>query len=169
MSLEEKNRAAQLSKIPPNHFKKLIMFAALYPNTKQAEEALQQAWSLLSGEKNSSAHAIDPHFEEIALGCIHLVEPQALCPPPPSLSQNTINYIDTIGAHLPNRKLRGYRAKSLDEVASLEPAEVDLARALLLVEGKESGNLSSIEAALDLLALEISRSSLVLVSMPRLK
>jgi len=155
LSIEEKNREAQFSKIPSNHFRKLIMFAALYPNTKQADEALQQAWSLLSTEKSSALHAIPPHFEEIALSCIHLVEPQAICPPSPELSQATTEYINAIGADLPNRKLRGYRAKSLDEVASLEPKEVDLARALLLVEGKESGTLSSIEAALDLLALEI--------------
>jgi len=154
-SAQEKNREVQLSKIPHNHFRKLIMFAALYPETAEANEALQRAWSLLSGETSSASHVIAPNFEDIALGCIHLVEPQAICPPSPSLSKATIEYIDSIATKLPNRKLRGYTARTPEEVASLDPNEVDLARALLLLDGKESNSLSSIEASLDLLALEI--------------
>jgi len=155
--LSGKNRTAQLSKISPTNVRKLLIFATLYPDTPEAKEALSQAWSILSQKKSSSSPRIPPQFEQIALECIHLVEPDNHRPPPPDLSRTAIEYIHSIGSHLPNRKLQGYTSSSLDEVASLTPKEIDLVKALLLLEEKET-TFSCIEASLDLLALEILAS-----------
>ena len=155
--VEQMHRKAQLAKIQEHDLKKLLLFSSLYPQTDEGINALRQAWKLLDKYSESPSHAteaISPHFADVALGCLSLIEPEYFSSPP-LLSRSAIEYIRSLQVPLPNRTLKGYHASSLEELEDLEPEHIDVARAVLLLEQTPPEVGHSIEASLDILALSI--------------
>jgi len=140
------NHSATFARIHPKDVRKLLLYASLYPETKEGKQALDQAWTVLAGEKQSTPLPAD--FAHIALSFLSLIEPVNT---PSVLPPETITCINALCSHLPNRQLKGRSVKSIDEVLALDDSEIDLSTALLLAEP----NRESIEASLDLLALQI--------------
>lgn len=72
------------------------------------------------------------------------------------LDEPTIALIDTLGQDLKNRTLKGYQAKTTEEIQQLPPDEVDVAHGLLLEQFPgEPQRIASYERALDLMALQV--------------
>jgi len=145
-SLLYPDHSATFARIHPKDVRKLLLYASLYPETKEGKQALDQAWTVLVGEKQSTP--LPPNFANLSLSFLSLIEP---CYTHSKLDSETITCINALCSHFPNRQLKGRSAKTIDEVLALDDSEIDLSTALLLDES----NRESIEASLDLLALQI--------------
>jgi regulator of sirC expression with transglutaminase-like and TPR domain len=153
---EEAHRQALRARIQPSSLKDLLLFSSLYPDTIEGKASLQQAWKILSGQITDSPPPLPPDFELNVTALVRLIQPGAIPQSnTPEVPQETISLIDTIGASLPHRKLKGHLAQSLHEIKDLPPEEIDLARALILLDTENPGALAPVEAALDVLALEL--------------
>jgi len=152
------HRKAMLARIPPSSLKNLLLFASLYKNTKEGEEALQQAWSILSPTTifSSSTPQLPYNFHTLIERLLHVIEPSYFHHNQyPSIQKETEAFIEKIGENLHHKSLQGHRAHSLSEILTLPSEEIDISRAVLLLEGEKISHHSTIEASLDLLALEI--------------
>jgi regulator of sirC expression with transglutaminase-like and TPR domain len=153
---EDSHRQALQARIHPSSLRDLLLFASLYPHTIEGKASLQQAWKIISGQVSENPPPLPPNFGLTAAALIKLIQPGIIDQPTaPELPPETIALIDTIGASLPNRKLKGHTAQTLHEIEDLLPEEIDLARALVLLDHNNPGNLTAVEAALDVLALEL--------------
>ena len=153
---EEAHRQALQARIHPSSLRELLLFSSLYPDSPEGKNSLQQAWKILSGHCSDTPPPLPPNFGLIAASLTKLIQPGLLSQQNvPELSQEAIELIDTIGESLPHRALKGHSAQTLQEIEQLSPDEIDLARALILLDTNNPGKLTSVEAALDLLALEL--------------
>jgi regulator of sirC expression with transglutaminase-like and TPR domain len=147
---------AVYARIHPTSIKELLLFYSLYPDTPEGKEALQQAWTLLSGEKTSSSPSIPPNFADNIETLLSLVNPTiSLQNKAPVLSEAALTLVEQIGSSLPHRKLKGHTAKNLKEVLLLPPEEIDVSRAVLLLNDSPPKDLATVEASLDILALQV--------------
>lgn len=128
---------------------KHLAFYELYGNTPEGKKALEDALHLLN------AGQIPYPALRAIIDLIHK-EPNAETPP---IAQEDLAIIRRMAQHLNNRQLKGFNAKTEQEVLSLQPEEIDLARALFITElGSESEivqRILSYEAMIDLMALQI--------------
>lgn len=152
--------AAIYNSLDPLSLSQHLAFYELYPNTPEGKKALQDAWNLLSKCLHSSQTTIAPlpslpNTIETLLSIVNK-EPdkQTIC-----LKEEQLIAIEKLGQALPNRKLKGYYAKSEDEVLALPPEEIDLARGLLLSQLAGTPDhlnlIRSYEASLDLMTMQI--------------
>jgi len=130
-------------------------FYRLYPNTAEGKAALKRAWNLLKQE-----NVKDPLFLpslDINL-MINLVNKERSTPPD-HLDEEQLEFLESLGKDLKNRKLKGHKVWSIKEVLKLKPNEVDLARALFLEELDGENDIKYkiryFEASLDLMTLQI--------------
>ena len=141
-----------------------LAFYKLYPEHPDGAKALNDAWNLLS--KNSSSLKSKsfndlPNTMEVIVAIVSLInkEPNEETP---ILSNESLNFINELSAHLANRRLKGYKAISENDVIGLEYTEIDLARGLFLSQfGNDEESLKKIEsyeALIDLMALQILSS-----------
>lgn len=156
----EEKRKATLATIPKTSLRKLLFFASLYPNTDEGKIALREAFEAFSRDPYKESLSFSPLFAQSATLLATLSEPTLFTKTKtPELSEETLQCVENLGKHLPHKALRGHTAQSLEEVEQLESHEIDLARALLLLEKEISPQnnvpISSIEASLDLLALSV--------------
>lgn len=137
-----------------------LAFYELYPDSIEGQQALQDAWSLLSGKDHLDTPKLTelPSFSQIIHGIIALVNKQPN-QQAPTLNNTELEVIDLVAERLPHRKLKGHWVTQEEEVLNLPPEEIDLARGLLLSQWKGEHNalnrIKSYEAALDLMALQI--------------
>ena len=153
-------RQTLLARIPPSSLRQLLAFASLYRETPEGAAALKQAWAILSTQvscQESENHPpLPPNFGLIATSLVKLVQPAfSLSGTLPEISNETICLIDHIGASLPHRRLKGHTATSLEQLKELPSEEIDLGRALVLIDKECPSTMTPVEAALDVLALEI--------------
>ena len=153
---EDSHRQALRARIHPSSLRDLLLFSSLYPETIEGKSALQQAWKILSGQVSENPPPLPPDFASTAMTLVKLIQPGAIPQSSPQdLSLETVRLIASIGESLPHRKLKGHNAQTLQEIETLSPDEIDLARALILIDTPNPGSLTAVEAALDVLALEL--------------
>jgi len=135
-----------------------LAFYELYQDTNEGKKALQNVWDLISGEKQENSQASYIALNGVAPAIVALVNKQSS--QAPNLNDGELDFIEHIASRLPNRRLKGYKAKSEKEILSLAPNEIDLARGLFLSQlGNSQEALHTIrcyEATIDMLALQIA-------------
>lgn len=145
--------------LDPTSISQHLALYQLYPNTPEGKAALQRAHQLLSPRTDSLTTL--PSFT-LPAGAIQAIV--ALVNKHPQgtstlLSEEQLQLVDRLASHLPNRRLKGFRAASEEEVLALAPHEIDLARGLFLSQlGNSPEAMASIrnyEAMLDLMTLQI--------------
>ncbi len=145
----------------PDSISEQLAFYSLYPSSAAGRQALDQAWHLLRKHRPDDATSAPPlHLPTIDHSAlISLVHPPLAPAAPSLLTPDQLQLIDSLANHLSNRHLKGFLAQKKEDLFSLPPAQIDLARALLLYafEGDEKKweKLRSYEAHLDLMALQI--------------
>lgn len=134
-----------------------LAFYEIYPQTPEGQEALEHAWKLLSGGKSNSGYLpLSTISTETLNSLINLIN-KPINDNTPLLTESERSLIDSLASHLPNRKLKGYYAKTEQEVIDLPTEEVDLSHGLFLTQmGDENWNtIRSYEAMIDLMALQL--------------
>lgn len=141
--------------LDPSSLHEHLAFWELYPDSPEGKKALQDISRILD------APSIDPNalredFKSAVEGMISLVNKPGGSPLP-RLSDSALDFVKTAGQSLANRRLKGFYARSEEEVLQLDPSQVDLARGLFLSEmGSENfDRIHAYEALLDLMALQI--------------
>ncbi|HLB53248.1 MAG TPA: transglutaminase family protein, partial [Chlamydiales bacterium] len=140
--------------LDPTSVAQHFSFYELYPNSTEGKEALRHAWALLSqGESEANPDLRFPTLDIAPLLSLVNRSNEDL----PLLQETQLEAIDRLGQHLGNRKLQGHALWNLEAILSLPPEEIDLARGLLIAElgGEEKEKITSYEASLDLMALQI--------------
>lgn len=140
----------------PTSISQHLAFYDLYSETPEGQKALQEAFKLLNARNQ---YTIPP---QLLLGSVNAIVSLVNKLPGEDafeLSEEELNSIEQLGAHLPNRRLRGHGLTSELEILKLEPNEIDVARGVLL---SQLGNdptaikkIRSYEATIDLMALQI--------------
>lgn len=147
------------SSLDPLSVSQLLAFYELYSETDEGKEALKRAWFLLSGGSlpEEKATTLLPKVDIQAV--LSLVTRQSF-DPPVKLSEEQLALIEKISSRLYNRKLKGHRVWTKEEVLKLNIDEVDLARGLLIFQFDEAldpkEEIRQYEASIDLMALQIS-------------
>lgn len=144
----------------PKSISQHLAFYQLFPTSQEGRRALSRAWELLTGKAQvSSTQMPSPLMEPERLQGVVSVVLNPASSHPPVLSAADIQLINRLADHLHNRRLKGFRAGSEEEVLQLPSEQIDLARGLFLSQlGNGSEALQSIqqyEAVLDLMALQI--------------
>jgi regulator of sirC expression with transglutaminase-like and TPR domain len=115
---------------------------ALY-NLYQNEDAYRDLFRLLKVDEDKKLADIISHL----ITATHLK--------PPSLTDEALSLFES-KIQLPHKKLQGHWVTTEEEVLKLEPDEIDLARALLISQGKNSEEeIRYYEATLDVMAVLI--------------
>lgn len=135
-----------------------LAFYELYPNTPEGNQALQHAWMLLAG--NSVGVELELHSAEFLSTVVNAIV--ALINKRPNepiaeLSDQELAVIERLSRTLPHHQLKGHSAVREQDVLSLPPEQVDLARGLFLAQlgSDEMQKIRTYEASLDLMALQI--------------
>jgi tetratricopeptide (TPR) repeat protein len=132
-----------------------LIFSSLHPGTEEGQKALKQAWEILSGISPEIPPDLPHNFSQLVLQLPGLADSHLNTESLPAISQEASLFIEQAAAILPNRKLLGHTATSLQEITALPPEQIDLSRALVLLESPSCPSQTSTESALDLLALEL--------------
>jgi regulator of sirC expression with transglutaminase-like and TPR domain len=149
---------ALYSSLDPYSLAQHLAFYELYPDSQEGQEALRYGGLLLQGDSVSYKADVGQALlsSDAIKGLVALVNKQ---PDQPmlSLGEKQLEEMSRLTARLPNRKLKGYLAKTESEVLALPPEEIDLARGLFLTQLGEADLLKirSYEASLDFMALQI--------------
>lgn len=147
--------------LPKDSISEHLAFYELYGSYREGQMALQEAYLLLSGEKQlHDPAALATHLPNLSgsidalIALINKQSAEELL-----LSESQIAFIETLASRLPNRRLLGHSVTSEEEVLKLTSDQIDLARGLLLSQLKDDhqamSKIKSYEAALDLMALQI--------------
>jgi 4-alpha-glucanotransferase len=149
------------SSLSPTSISQHLAFYQLYSDTECGKKALNDSWNLLGRgvRTNNVNYETDvlSRFPELTGSLVALInqkENESVI-----LTDAEVSLIDQIASFLPNRKLKGSRARTAEEVIALPSEEVDLARGLFLslLDGAPDGwaKMRSYEALLDLMALQV--------------
>lgn len=133
-----------------------LAFYQLFPETQDGKKSLQDAWNLLckNGSPTVSPTLSLEFLPQSAINSLVTFITKTEGEKTPNLLPHDLKVIQELGVYLPNRKLKGYFAKSEEEVLALPPHEVDLSRGLLLSQDSNE-KVDSYEALIDLMALQI--------------
>lgn len=153
------------SSLDPSSISEHLAFYHLYSNSAEGKRALRDAWQLLTkkGVYQKMDHVSLSELQGLsynkaidAIISLIIKEPNAETP---KLTISDLALINKLCSHLGNRQLKGYQARSEQEIIGLNPQEIDLARGLFLSQLDDSPEamtqLQSYEAVLDLMALQI--------------
>lgn len=148
------------SSLDPLSISEYLAFYQLYPHTPEGQKALKDSWDLLNKHGPIQKMPLNalPNVKSAIESLIALInkEPNAETP---KLSFDDLILVNKLCNHLGNRKLKGYQAKTEQEVIALEPHEIDVGRGLFLSQLGDlpdaMNQLQSYEAMLDLMALQI--------------
>jgi len=123
---------------------KSLAFYELHSETEEGREALARAYELLH---------VSSDFPLVELqGAMNRFSSSH------PLSEREVSLIEELGAHLPNRKLKGYKAEREEEILLLPPEEIDLGKGLVLSQQglmRDLLQVRSYSALLDLMALQV--------------
>lgn len=152
---------ALYNSLDPKSVSQHLAFYELYGDSQEGKMALQDVSRLLSGENAYVKEGINqPLISSLAVNSIVAIVNKQPDVKSKELSEVELSMIERLAKRLPNRKLKGYQAKSEAEVLKLTPDEIDLARGLFLTEeGSSDANgsrkMRGYEALIDLMALQI--------------
>lgn len=146
ISLQATELQALYNSLDPQSAVQALAFYELYPSSKEGQRALERA-SLLFRTESTLAASYLPTLVNRLKGITD------------GFSDDDVVMIEKLAAHLPNRQLKGYLAKSEAEVLALPAEEIDLGMALLLSQLDQDPNAHAqaraYSAMLDLMALQI--------------
>lgn len=138
----------------PKSISEHLAFYYLFPKTPEGEKALEEAWQLLS-----NGSKIPPNISKSCIDTLVTLLTKSEGTQTDLLDETELKVIQHLASHLPNRKLKGFLARSEKEVLLLDADQVDLARGLFLSQGDKDpfseAKMSSYEALIDLMALQI--------------
>lgn len=145
--------------LEPDSVMQHLALYELYPQSPQGRQALQHAFSLLmqneagSGSQFTQAISLQAAGIDSVVALVNRTQDSKL----PTLNESELNLVERLGKRLANRKLKGFQAKTEEEVLALAPEEVDLARGLLLSQNTDlsMNEMRSYEAMIDLMALQL--------------
>lgn len=141
----------------PKSIPEHLAFYHLFSDTPEGKRALADAWQLLSGSSKDPV-ALN-HLPKSAIDAIVSLTTKSEGVETTLLDEAELGVIQKLAQHLPNRRLKGYLARSEEDVLRLAADQVDLARGLFLSKSQESLNeekkIASYEALIDLMALQI--------------
>lgn len=146
--------------LDPTSISKHLAFYDLYSDTPEGQQALKDAYRLLSGgnQTNPGPIALPPSINTTIQSIVALVNKNA-SETNIELSDAELVSINKLAARLPNRALPGFYATSEEQVLALPSNQIDLARGILLSQlGNDPAavrKIKSYEAAIDLMALQI--------------
>ncbi len=155
-SLPLQSAPPPLSSLDPLSITEHLAYYELYPDSPSGKQALTHAWDLLqtSGQKLSLSS-----LPSLPLPDIHAIISLITKEPfdtPPKLSLEQLSAIETLATPLKNRSLKGHTIWKKEEIDSLPPQEIDLSRALLILQFEDKKEeILTYESALDLMALQI--------------
>jgi tetratricopeptide (TPR) repeat protein len=154
---EQDNSALQplFNSLDPLSVSEHLAFYELYPEAPEGKEALSKAWKLLSCTSSVSSIPNATYLPKVDVRALISLVTRQSHEPPPKLNDEQLGLIDTLSAHLGNRRLKGYQIWSKEEVLSLTPEEIDLSRGLLLNQFADRLEIRQYEASIDLMALQI--------------
>ncbi|MCB1181520.1 MAG: hypothetical protein KDK55_05835 [Chlamydiia bacterium] len=139
--------------LDPSSIAQALAFYELYPETKEGTLALQRVHELLGGDL--ILEGVNENLGKALKGVMSLVN-RDTCIEKVILTDRELTYIKQLGRVLSNRKLRGYYARTEEEMLALDPSDYDLGRALLLTQLADNPeDLQTYEAMLDLMALQV--------------
>jgi len=146
--------------LDPASISQHLAFYELYSDSAEGQQALQDAYRLLSGGKPAGIKdlslptSLSPSISAI-VGVVNKHSSETHI----DLSDSELASINHLASRLPNRNLKGHTATSEDQVLNLPSPQIDLARGVLLSQlGNDSEALRKIknyEAMIDLMALQI--------------
>jgi len=148
------NRKILLSTLDPRSASQHLAFYQLYPDTHEGQAALEKAWRLLSGNPIGVTPLHQLPSPQVLQSIIALVNRQPTESLPKITEQDRAT-INQLSRHFGNRRLKGYRASSEEQVLILPAEEIDLARGLLLSQDLSTDEIETYEAMIDLMALQI--------------
>ncbi len=150
---------AVYNSLDPRSLSQHLAFYELYPDSPEGQQALRDAWNLVSGTLPPQAKAAPlPTWPTTIDAVVTLVNKQ---PDEQThyLQPTELEGIEHLAQALPHRKLRGHGATTESEVLALPTEQIDLARGLLLSQlppgPDQMARIRSYEASLDLMALQI--------------
>jgi len=152
----ESSPATIYNSIDPSSLSKHLAFYKLYPDTPEGDKAWEHICSLLTG----SPQNIDISITDSAIHSI--VNLSTTTHKKILLNNDEYTAIKHLGNNLANRSIKGYHAKTEDDVLALQPEDIDLARGMLLSQfPPDSPEIAKYEAILDIMALHVlARTSL---------
>jgi regulator of sirC expression with transglutaminase-like and TPR domain len=129
-----------------------LTFYELYPDTTEGKEALKKSWQLLSQTPDITPLTL-PSFDLQFM--IKMVNSQSY-DSFPSIKDEELKLIEKLGHNLANRKLKGHNLWEENQILALPKEEIDLSRALFIVDtNNDKKKICFYEAILDLMALQI--------------
>lgn len=131
------------NQLDPLSVSKSLAFYELYPETEEGKSALERVRKLLGVND---------------LNVSDLLRPINRFSSKETFSSEELAIVEKIGAHLPNRKLKGYQIKNEEEQLQLQPNEIDLGKGLLLSQLQLSADAPEVKnysAMLDIMALQV--------------
>lgn len=139
--------------LDPRSVSQHLALYELYPDSPEGIQALKKAWNLLEGEAYSLPLPLGSPAIQSLISLINKQPEEKIL----SLPDQELSLIEKLAAKLPNRKLKGFSAKTEAEVLALPSEEIDLAHALFLSHLDEQNPHSGkvYEAMMDLMALQI--------------
>ncbi len=144
--------------LDPKSIPEHLAFYQLYKDSDIGKQALTVATELLSCQNKliSIDHlTLNPSIVDTFISLVNKQSDQEK----KLLTKEELATISELSSHLPNRKLKGYNAKSEEDVLKLPSEEIDLARGLFLSQfGNDEQSLQKMlnyEAMIDLMALQI--------------
>lgn len=146
--------------LDPASISQHLAFYELYPQSAEGGQALREAYKLLTdGNQAAITSSLPLSLSSTVNAMVGLINKHSSDESGISLREEELATIKKLGARLPNRKLKGFWATTEQEVKNLPPADIDLARGVLLSQlGDAPGMLhkvQSYEASIDLMALQI--------------
>lgn len=143
--------------LSPTSISQHLAFYELYGHTSWGQQALKDAWQLLSG--TSSNQRVLLNQVPLSGDVIHALVAMVNKPQDQELSlcdQNTLNALIQLSTRLHHYHLKGHQVWSEQEVLALPLEEIDLARGIFLSQfGPDRQRIQSYEALIDLMALQI--------------
>lgn len=138
--------AALYNSLDPQSAAQALAFYELYPSSEEGQKALKRAANLFqTGSMQTAGHLTT---------LINRLKGKT-----EGFSKEDVALVEALASHLPNRRLKGYRAKNEAEVLALPTEEIDLGMALLLSQLSQDPQAfeqaRAYSAMLDLMALQI--------------
>lgn len=146
------------SRLDPSSISQHLAFYQLYSLDPSGQEALRHAWILLNGSSAAKAPSLSslslsPSLIDALVSIVNKPIDQEI-----ALSdENAIEALVKLSSRLQHYRLKGHHLWNEEEVLSLPPEEIDLARGLFLSQfGTDRRKIQSYEALIDLMSLQIS-------------
>lgn len=148
----ESSLQALYESLTPRCISDQAAFAELFPDHPLGAQASHRVWQLLAGADAGDPPPVWPELQVQRL-VNRFVSPTA--EGPPELGPDHQMVLSRLGKPLGHHRLKGSQARSEAELQALAPDEIDLARALLLVQNLPIEQIKAYERCLDLMALQV--------------